>query len=148
MQSCSKKGTLYEDYWETIEAGSYQFTEAKCSIYKDQVFLKDSAIIVGKSYILLYTSQSGGFYNELDLYGDWTPPLFSGGEGYEKVWNMENDDKRISFSYYVNYTYVATSSLTMENVGKSKQIWHYVTESLNGIYSHYQITLERTTNTD
>lgn len=145
FQSCSKKGTLYEDYWETIEAGAYQFTEANCKIYKDQELISDSTIQVGESYILLYTSQSGGFYNELDLYGDWMPPLFTGGEGAIKVWNMENDDKRISFSYYSNYTYVSTSSLTMENTGKAKQQWHYITESLAGVYSHYTITVKRST---
>jgi hypothetical protein len=144
MASCSKNATLYENYWETREAGAYKFTEAKAEIFLNGEFVRDSTIDVGNSYMLLYTTMVDGFYNNLSLYGDWTPPLFQE-KPFEKAWNMENDNKRITFSVMdISGFYLPTSTLTIDNVGEKKQKWHSVISNGNK-YTHITISVERTT---
>ncbi len=141
--SCSKKATLYEDYWETREAGAYKFTDAKISTYTDGNFVSDSIIPIGDSYILLYTTSVDGFFNELKIFGDWTLPVF-GSSNFPKAWNMENDDKRITFSVLDGSGYYTPiSTLTIEKVGDKKQKWNYVVNS-GTTYHHYTFSLERT----
>jgi hypothetical protein len=140
-----KNATLYENYWETREAGAYKFTEAKADIYLNGEFVRDSSIAIGNSYILLYTTMVDGFYNDLKLFGDWTPPVFQN-KPFEKAWNMENDNKRITFSAYdESGFYFPTSTLTIDNVGDKKQKWHYIISNGNS-YTHITISVERTTN--
>lgn len=143
ITACSKKATLYENYWETREAGAYKFTAAKVATFSSGILVSDSTIELGDSYILLYTTAIDGFYNELKLYGFWDPPFFKN-LPTSKAWNMENDDKRITFSAYdaPSNSYLPTATLTMDNVGDKKQTWHYVISSGN-TYIHYTISVER-----
>ncbi|MCX6181823.1 MAG: hypothetical protein NT150_07845 [Bacteroidetes bacterium] len=145
LSSCSKKATLYENYWETIESGAYVFIDAKVLTYNNGVLISDSAIDVGDSYILLYTEPvlSDGFFNQLKRYGDWESPFFNNLGGI-KAWNMENDDQRLTFSVEdFSGTYIPQSTITIEDVGEKKQTWHYV-KSAPGTYIHYIVTMERT----
>jgi hypothetical protein len=145
LSSCSKEATLYENYWETIEAGAYVFVDAKALTYTNGILTSDSTIDVGNSYIVLYTQpvQSDGFFNQLKRYGDWESPFFHE-KGGIKAWNMENDNQRLTFSVEdISGTYNPETTVTVENIGDKKQTWNYV-KSAPGIYIHYIVHVERT----
>jgi len=138
--ACSNEATLDENYWETIEAGAYKFTEAKITTYVNGTFKSDSLIDIGKSYIVLETTNYAGFHNHLSFYGDWNLYFKS---RTPDGWNMENDSKRLTFASNINGNVEATATLTIENVGKKKQIWHFVDGNAT-TYIHYTYSLERT----
>ncbi len=141
--ACSKKATLDENYWEARESGAYKFTNAKASIYKNGLLEADSNITIGNAYLLLHTTAVGGFNKELSLYGTWEPPFF---ENYksEKAWNMENDDKRITFlAIDPTGEFVPTATLTIDHIGEKIQQWHYIISSGNKSI-HYTYTMEHT----
>ncbi len=144
ISSCSKKGGLYSDYWETREAGAYKFTEAKLTIYTDGVLTTDSIIEIGNSYILLATNSVDGFFNDLSFYGDWMPSFISGISGAD-AWNIENDEKRITFSMYNPSlaSEMPIATLTIDDIGKKKQKWHSIM-NIGNQYWHYTYSVERT----
>lgn len=144
LNSCSKKGTLYSDYWEAREAGAYKFTEAKLVVYTDGTLTTESSIDVGNSYLLLETTPVEGFFNKLTFYGDWLPVLKNGVSGAD-AWNMENDDKRITFSMYEPSldSEMPLSTLTIDDIGKKKQKWHLIM-NIGNQYWHYTYSVERT----
>ena len=139
--ACSKEATLDENYWETIEAGAYKFTEVKKTSYLNGVFVSETPIEVGNSYVVFETTNYAGFHNHLSFYGDWSLYFKS---RIPDGWNMENDSKRLTFVSYINGNVEATATLTIENVGKKKQIWHFVDGNAT-TYNHYTYSVERTT---
>lgn len=146
ISSCSKKATLEEDYWETIEAGAYKFVEANVVTYDNGTLVSDSTITTGNSYLLLYTFATSGFYNELELYGDWIPPFLANYADIAYAWSMGNDDTRVGFYQYdasLN-DFILSATLTIKNTGGKKQEWNLVVNS-GTIYSHYTIKVERDT---
>jgi hypothetical protein len=141
LVACSKEATLYEDYWETIEAGAYKFTDAKIVTYTNGVFVSETPIEIGNSYILMETTDFDGFFNQLSFYGDWNLTFAS---RMPDAWNMENDSKRLTFSSVINDFTTPTATLTIDNVGDESQTWHYVTGDAY-TYNHYIYQVVRTT---
>lgn len=138
--ACSKEATLDENYWETIEAGAYKFTEAKILTYSSGVFVSETPIEIGNSYVLMETSDFDGFFNQLSFYGDWNLTFSN---RMPDAWNMENDSKRLTFSSVINDFTTPTATLTIDNVGEDSQTWHYVTgDAVN--YNHHIYQVVRT----
>jgi hypothetical protein len=138
--ACSKEATLDENYWETIEAGAYKFTEAKILSYSNGVFVSETPIEIGNSYVLMETSDFDGFFNQISFYGDWNLTFAN---RMPDAWNMENDSKRLTFSSVINDFTTPTATLTIDNVGKDSQTWHYVTgDAVN--YNHHIYQVVRT----
>ena len=61
------------------------------------------------------------------------------------AWNMENDDKRITFSMYEPSldSEMPLSTLTIDDIGKKKQKWHLIM-NIGNQYWHYTYSVERT----
>ena len=139
--ACSKEATLDENYWETIEAGAYKFTSAKKVSYVNGVFVSETPIEIGNSYVVFETTNYSGFHNHLSFYGDWSLQFKS---RIPDGWNIEYDSKRLTFVSYINSFVEPTATLTIENIGKKKQVWHFV-DGNTTTYNHYTYSVERTT---
>lgn len=138
IASCSKKGTLNEGYWEGRMAGAYQLVDANVQVFQNGVSTSNTKLPVDSTYFLLYTDMIDGFFNELELYGNNVPP----GLKYTGAWNMENDNKRITFCTFDGTFFNPTCSMTIENIGDEKQIWHYITSGTT-TSTHYAYTVMR-----
>jgi hypothetical protein len=140
LSACSKKGTLNEGYWEGRMAGAYQLVDANVKVFQNGVLSSSTTLPVDSTYILLYTDMIDGFFNELAFYGNNVPP----GLHNTGAWNMENDDRRITFSTFDGSNFNPTSSFTIDNAGGEKQVWHYITSGTT-TYTHYAYTVVRNT---
>lgn len=144
LTACSSEATLDENYWETIEAGAYKFTSAKKITYTNGVFVSETPIEIGNSYVLLETTNYDGFFNNLSFFGDWNLQFSS---ITPHCWNMENDSKRLTFSRTINGFTTSIGTMTIDDVGKKTQTWHFV-DGNTTTYNHYVYTVERTTKPD
>lgn len=140
LTACSNEATLDENYWETIEAGAYKFTSAKKVTYVNGAFVSETPIDIGNSYVLLETTNYAGFHNQIKFFGDWSLRYKT---FIPDGWNMENDSKRLTFVSEINGNVETTATLTIDNVGKQSQTWHFVDGNAT-TYNHYSYTLERT----
>jgi hypothetical protein len=142
---CSKKGTLNHDYWIKHEAGSYTVQSVQTITYEDNLIKSDSTISGDNTVFILSGAGGDGTGFPMEINGTWKPYFYNNSFG-AYAWTVENDDKRLTLGYTdPSVGFFALASLTVDNMGKKNQKWHYVwSYTADGVdnYMHQIITVK------
>lgn len=145
---CNKKNNLDIEDWITREAGVYDISRLEVIRYEDDVQTLDSVKTDLESTFVLRAQEGdeGTTYFILKIYGNYLPE-FLNVPSDAFTWVTEMDNKRLTFGVMdPNYGYQAQASLTVDDMGKKSQKWHYVQNyTLNGknVYVHHIYSAER-----
>lgn len=147
IMSCSKNGTLDSEYWTAKEAGVYEIISVQEKKYENDNLVSDITTNPPETIYILYTTDGDGFGRPMKIFGDYVPAFLNVTSSSGFAWSVENDNKRLTLGYFdPTIGYIPRASLTVNNIGKTNQLWHYASSyNLNGIeiYTHQIFKVKR-----
>lgn len=137
LLACDKRSNLINSqYWVAKQAGAYQVVKKTTVTLQNGVETDRVEHSYGDSFLVLQSidGQEGTTYEVYQAYGSDAPEfVIAGPDG----WNIEYDEKRLVFGYInSNGLYIPNIVLTVDNMGKKNQQWHYFTTNNNGTTTH------------